>query len=358
MNIAFVSSGNSIHVKKIANYLVGNGHKITLYTMRDSLKLKDDFDKRINIVALPFSGKLGYYLNAPYLKRQLQVNNYDLVNSHYASGYGTLSRLTGVHPISLAVFGADVYDYPFKSKANMRRVIKNLNNADVITSTSNVMADKVREFYHTDKEIFVTPFGVDLNIFKPLDKKRDDCFVFGIIKKIEPKYGVDLLIKAYKKFKDSHPNANSRLVIYGRGSSVEELKQLSLEQKISNEVQFEGFISNEKVPEAFNRMNVACFPSVSESFGVAAVEAMACGVPVIVSDAPGFTEVVENGVTGLIVKKKSDDELSEAMTKMYEMSELDRMNMGKAGVKRVQQLYNFEDNMDLYEKAIFTAVKK
>lgn len=329
MKIAFISSGNSIHVKKIANWLVNNNYDITLYTLPNQTKLLDDFDKKIKIVKLPFAGKKGYYLNVPFLRRQLKKGKYDLINCHYASGYGTMVRLTRIHPISLAVFGADVYDYPYKSKANMKRVIKNLDNADVITSTSNVMVKKVHEYYKNEKNIYVTPFGVDLNRFYPQDVKKDNVFEFGIVKKIEHKYGIDILLKAYKNFIDELPDSKTRLVIYGRGSAVEEYKELANKLGIDNSVEFKGFIQNELVPKVLSHMDVACFPSRldSESFGVAAVEAMACGTPVIASDASGFTEVIEDGRTGIIVPKEDITAFKEAMKKMYFMDKEQRKQM-------------------------------
>ena len=354
MKIAIISSCSSIHVKKIANALVARGHEITIYTLPQTMKIVNDFSDKITIKKLPFGGKIGYYLNALYLRKEFKKNKYDLYNSHYASGYGTLVRLAGCHPLALAVFGADVYDVPFKSSWHRRLVIKNLRNADVITSTSHVMADKVREYYHDNRPIYVTPFGVDLDRFRPQPIEKDDVFEFGIVKKIEPKYGIDILIKAYKQFRDNHPDEKSRLVIYGRGSYVDEYKGLSSSLGISDNVLFKGFVSNEQVPEAFSRMDVACFPSVldSESFGVAAVEAMACGTPVIVSDASGFTEVVVSGETGLVDTKKNQEALLAAMEKMFAMSKEERLKMGEHGVARVRRLYNFEDNMDTYFSSI------
>ena len=354
MKIAMISSGSSIHVKKIANALVERGHEITLYTLPNHNKLLGDFDKRIRVVKLPVKGKLGYYLNAPFIKSNLKKYPVDVVNSHYASGYGTLARLVGKHPLALAVFGADVYEYPFQSAMKMRTAIKNLDYADVITSTSHVMADKVREFYHKEREIIVTPFGVDLNRFYPVQVEKDDVFEIGIVKKIEKKYGIDYLLEAVKLLKSQYKIEKCRLVIYGRGSAVEEYKKLSEYMGLDDCVFFMGFIKNEKVPEALSHMDVACFPSVedSESFGVAAVEAMACGVPVVASDASGFTEVVEDGVTGLIVPKRDSVALAEAIYKIYQMNPEERGKMSRAGIKRVIDLYNFENNMDTYEDAI------
>ena len=352
MRIAIVSSGSSIHVKKIANALCERGHEIELFTLKGHEKLLKDFDKRIKINILPFKAPLGYYLNVIRLRKLLKKGDFDLLNSHYASGYGTLARLTGFHPFALAVFGSDVLLYPFKSKWNMKRVIKNLGSADVMTSTSDVMANKVREFYNTTRPIYITPFGVDLNIFHPEVVTKDDVFEFGIVKKIEPNYGIKELILAYKAFRAKYSEQKTRLVIYGRGSCLEEYKQFAESEALSENVIFKGFIQNELVPRAFSQMDVACFPSYSESFGVAAVEAMACGTPVIASDAAGFTEVVEDCVTGFIIPKKNIKALTDAMEKIYLMSNEERRKMGMAGIERVRKFYNFSENMDSYIEAI------
>lgn len=358
MKIAFISSGSSIHVKKIANELVNRGHEITLYTLPNNDKLLCDFDKKVRIVKLPIKGKFGYFLNALFIRRHLKTHPVDIVNSHYASGYGILARLVGKHPLALAVFGSDVFEFPFQSKMNMRMVIKNFDCADVITSTSQVMADKVREFYHKERPIYITPFGVDLQIFHPVVVKKDDCFEIGIIKKIEKMYGYEYLIKAFKILGEEYGVTKTRLVIYGRGSAIEEYRALSRKLGISNSVFFRGFIQNEIVPEALSHMDVVCLPSiVDESFGVAAVEAMACGVPVVVSDASGFTEVVDDGVTGFIVPKRDEKALAAALYRVYMMSADKRNQMGKAGINRVYQLYNFNDNMDVYELVLEKALK-
>ena len=358
MKIAIVSSGSSIHVKKIANYLAENGNEITLYTLPNHNKLLSDFDSKIKIVKLPFSGKFGYYLNFFFLRKKLKKGNFDLLNSHFVSGYGTLCRMTNFHPSALAVFGSDVYEYPYKSRMNMKRIIKNLDYADVITSTSNVMANKVKEFYKKNKKIYITPFGVDISKFYPRTKKTNDIFTFGTVKKMEYKYGIDLLIKAYAIFLKELPSNNSKLVIYGRGTALDDFKKLAIDLKVDKFIDFKGFIKNELVPDALSSIDVAIFPSVLESFGVSAVEAMGCGVPVIASDAAGFTEVIDNGKTGLIFRKNNVVELAELMKKMYLMQPKEKKKMSKKAVERVKKMYNFNKNMEAYVDAIQHAIKK
>ena len=104
----------------------------------------------------------------------------------------------------------------------------------------------------------------------------------------------------------------------------------------------------------YNRFPVGNSNSNSESFGVAAVEAMACGIPVQVSDADGFAEVVQDGVTGLIAPKGDIDAIADNMYKLLTDKAL-RDNMSQAAVNRVKQLYDWESNVDLMEN-IYTEI--
>lgn len=359
MKIAFISSASSVHVKKIANELTARHHEIVLFTCPNHLKLAKEFDKRIAIETLPFPSPFGYYFNAWNLRKRLLAGRFDLYNSHYASGYGTLSRLAGVHPLSLAVFGSDVFEYPYKSRWNMRTLVKNLDNADVITSTSRIMVDELRKFYRRNREIFVTPFGVDLNAFRPLESAHSTIFVFGTVKKIERIYGIDVLIKAFGQLCGELPDVSMELHIYGRGSAREEFQELCRTLGIADKVRFMGYIPNTDVPSALSTMDVACFPSVvDESFGVAVVEAMACGIPVIASDVAGFREVLGGDGPGVLVERKSVEALVQAMRQMYSLSSEDRRRMGMEGRKRALSFYDFKKNADVYLKAISTSLAR
>lgn len=364
LKIAFISSGNSVHVKKLANGLVENGHLITLFTLPNHRKLINEFRPEVNVVYLPFGGKKGYYLNVYALRKFLKKEKFDIINCHFISGYGTLTRLADVHPIVTSVFGSDVYDYPYKSKNNMKRIIKNLDTASVITSTSQVMADKVREYYHTEKPIYVTHFGIDTKIFKPLENKRNEDlpkqeFIFGVIKKMEDIYGIEILIRAFKLLLDHKKKEfNYKLFIYGRGSKEEAYKKLVENLGISKNVDFKGYIQNDLVPQAMSQMDVICLPSHKESFGVAAVEAMACGKPLIVSDTDGFIEVVEDNVSGFIIPRGDIQALSSTMLRVSNMETEELNKIGEQGSLRAKKMFDFEINMQTYIEAISQAVDK
>ena len=109
------------------------------------------------------------------------------------------------------------------------------------------------------------------------------------------------------------------------------------------------------VVKEFQNFDIAVFPSTldSESFGVAAVEAEACGTPVVVSDVGGLMESTNPGVTSLVAKKNSVEDLADKIEKLVIDDEL-RLNMGKEARKFVEDNYSLEENFNdvnkLYEK--------
>lgn len=148
-----------------------------------------------------------------------------------------------------------------------------------------------------------------------------------------------------------------KLVIYGKGESEQELRELCRNEEIEDKVYFGGFISNDKVPQILNGMDVCCFGSRmdSESFGVAAVEAMACEIPVIATDVDGFTEVISMRESGFIVHRDAPEEMAEYILELYHSAVL-RECIGKNGRRRVLQNYNWNNNIDMM-LALYEAVK-
>jgi len=92
-------------------------------------------------------------------------------------------------------------------------------------------------------------------------------------------------------------------------------------------------------------INIAVYPSIKESFGVSVVEASSCSKPVIISDIGGMPEIIENNITGLVVKSKDPVKLAEAIEKLV-FSESIRQEMGKRGRENVIKNYCWQKNVD------------
>jgi glycosyltransferase involved in cell wall biosynthesis len=299
--------------------------------------------------------KLKYLKMLKILKRKIKEFRPDILHAHYATSYGLLGALMNFHPYIISVWGSDVYDFPKVSFIHKKILQYNLSKADKILSTSHIMAKETHKY--TDKPIEITPFGVNLNIFKKTEDFIDNHeeIIIGTVKTLAPKYGIDILIRSFKIVLDNNYDKNLRLQIIGEGEDKDKLKFLVSELGIKNNVDFLGKVENHLLYKYYNRFSVSVSVSDSESFGVVAVEAMACECPVIVSDADGFTEVVVNNETGFIVPKRNVVATAAAIQKFIDDNTL-RDKMGKKGRQRVKKLYNWDNNVnqmvDIYNRIV------
>ncbi len=344
-HIAIVGSQSSIHVVRWANALVEKGYRITVITMHSGVQ---PFHADVDIVKLPFKNPYGYILNIPVVKKVVKELSPDIVHGFYALGYGFLTRYSSYRPVLLSVMGSDVYD-DIENKFMKRIVIKNIEKADMVCSTSYIMREQIDSLLPNPRKVRITPFGVDTNVFSPKEKVGFDdehSFVFGTVKGLKPKYGVDILIRAFSKFCKKYPDKKFKLIIAGDGFELHNLEKLALSLGVEKDCDFIGNKFHSEIPDLLRKFNVfiALSRFDSESFGVAVVEAMSTGLPVIVSDAGGLKEVVENGVTGIVVPKNSVQEAFNAMVAIFENQDLSR-KLGENARKKVLRLYQWTDSV-------------
>jgi len=292
-----------------------------------------------------------YFFAARETRRLIEHIKPTLLHAHYATGYGTLGRLSKFRPYVVSVWGSDVFDFPRTSALHRHLVKLNLNYADHVCSTSHVMARETHEL--CDRPITVTPFGVDCSAFTRRNRQiLTGDFVIGTVKKLEPKYGIEYLIRGFALLNKRYSGPRRlRLVIAGQGSLTKSLQKLACELDISTKTEFLGFVPHKQVPDVLNRLSVFAAPSVmdSESFGVAVVEASACELPVVVSDVGGLPEVVKAGVTGYVVPPRDTEAIAAAFLALLENDELTK-EMGQAGRRLVMENYDWLENASRMER--------
>ena len=358
MRVLLLADSNSPHTLKWAKSLQNSGCTVNIFTFHvPELNLyKDSPD--IGIFSMNASrelqkkreasfSKLIYLKAVKRIKKLIKELKPDIVHAHYLSSYGLIGALVGFHPYIISVWGGDIYNFPSRSILHRMMIEYSLKKADKILSTSKAMALQTKKF--TEKEIEVTPFGIDVDKFKP--QKNESVFgpgdlVIGTIKTLEKKYGVEYLVRAFKLVKDKLPSTNLKLLIVGGGSLTDSLKRLAKELNLEKDTIFTGFITPDEIPKYHNMLDVYVSLSTedSESFGVAVLEASACEKPVVVSRVGGLPEVVEENVTGFVVQNKNIQEAAEALIKLISDKNL-REKIGKAGRERVMKFYNWNDNV-------------
>lgn len=354
MKIALLAAASSIHTVRWANAFVERSHSVLLISQHAPSAM---LDERVRLVLLKHLGGLGYLVNGPMVARAIRRFAPDVVNAHYATGYGSLARWAGPFPLVINVWGSDVFEFPDQGPLHKAWLLGNLRRAGQLVSTSHFMARRTTALTLGLPPLTVVPFGVDTGRFQLRTRAHGDPLVIGTVKALAPKYGIDTLLRAFALVVARHPELHLRIV--GGGPQERDLKALADRLGIAGQVTFTGPVPHSEVPEALCGLDifVALSRADSETFGVAVIEASACGLPVVVSDAGGLPEVVVDGVTGHVVRR--DDPQAAADRILELMASPDRCQaMREAGRAHVLAHYDWSVCVDrqlaVFDRAIST----
>ncbi|WP_428510769.1 glycosyltransferase [Roseateles sp.] len=348
MRVALLAPANSIHTVQWVNGLASRGLSVHLLSVHPALA---GVDPTVTVHALRPQGGLGYVAAVPAMRRVLKRLQPDLVHAHYATGYGAMAAAVRGFPVLLSAWGSDVYDFPDRSWLHRWVLMRHLRKATALASTSHCMAARVRQFA-PEREVFVTPFGVDTERFVPEQARNsvsgaapDERRVLriGTAKILAPVYGFDILLRAFAQVRAQ--GVSVELVLAGDGPQRGELQALVQQLGLADAVQFLGALPHSEVPRFLQSLDVFAALSRQESFGVAALEAGACGVPAVLSDAPGFAEVAVAGHTALLVPRDDVAASSQAMLTLLR-DEPARRRMGEAARAHVNALYSWPRVID------------
>jgi len=228
-----------------------------------------------------------------------------------------------------------------------------LRKATWITATSRYLRDVAVQLRpEVAQRISVVPFGVrvpDRAAPFPGDKPVRICF----LKAHRSVSGPDILIRAMKEVVRVIPDI--RLSIAGIGPMTAELQGMVRNYGLEDNITFVGQLEIDQVYTFLQKHHMMVMPSRRESFGVAALEAAACGRPVIGANVGGVQEVIVDGETGLLVQPEDEAGLAGAIIKLALDADL-RYKMGLAGLDLVEQNFRWEKSLDamaaLYERLI------
>lgn len=365
VKIVLLSGASSIHTIRWANSLSRAGHEVHVVTQQMPV---EPFYSEVKVHQFPYRGVFGYFSMVPSVRKLLHDIKPDVVNAHYASGYGTTARLVDYHPWVLSVWGSDVYDFPYKTPLHKWLIKKNIRAADVVASTSHCMAKQTLSLTPELENIVIIPFGVDLKAYEnitPQPAENKEKLIIGTVKTMKPKYGIDTLIEAYAILVERLNSSNSvrypelELRLVGDGEQTHDLQVLAEKLGISDSVNFVGRVPHSQVPQELSKLDiyVALSRLDSESFGVAIIEASAAGRPVVVSDAGGLPEVTIEGQTGLVVPRENSYAAAYALEKLVLDAEL-RHKMGSAAQKHVARHYSWDSSVESMIEVYFKITSK
>ncbi len=299
------------------------------------------------------SGTSSYALRLPqaaFLARRFKP---DILHVHYALGFGLWGQIAHVRPTVVSVWGSDIAATA-TSRLSRGLVRRALHFAGWITATSQHLAEETcRLLPESSKKISVIPFGVTVPDVCPILPDNGVLVRICYVKMHKPVYGPEVMIRAVEKALVNNPNI--RLSIAGSGEMTEHLKRMVRYRDLERQITFTGYIPNYRIYQFIQEHDFMVMPSLREAFGVAALEAGACGRPIIASRVGGVPEVVLNGRTGLLVPPDDVDALASAIATLASDTAM-RQTMGQAAYEYVRDNYSWTQSLDqmtsLYERLI------
>lgn len=339
-----------------ASALAARGHQVTVFTLDYSAKENySEYDQRLpyKIVRLKPFLKFGDAGLVPQILKNLK-NNFDLVDLHYPFYGGAEWLVFSKIPLvityhmdaqtrGLKSIFQKVYDlvWPRFIFAKARKIVlvdSSFGNSKLL---KNIAKDKVVEINN----------GVDLNIFKPqtadlaelglsdLKDKKIILFVGNIL----PLKRLDLLIRALKFLDDKEVI----LLVVGGGYDDKNCQHLAKTLGIEKQVIFAGSCSDRlKLAQYYNIADCVAIPSDYESFSLVAIEAMACGKPLVVSDLPIFKNKAEGAI---FFEKGSVESLAGALKKTLSFSSDDKKKIENAQIEKVKNNFSWQSHIEKLE---------
>lgn len=356
LKIVLIAPANSVHTIKWANGLSSIGHNVHLISIHAALP---SLSKSVCFNKIDIFGKFTYLLGANIVRKLVSKLSADIVNVHYASGYGFLCRKIKHDAILLSVWGSDIYEFPNKSYIHRYILKSNMKNCSAVASTSFCMGKEARKYF-VNKPLYITPFGVDTNQFNSIDEKliENKTINFAIFKSLKSVYAIDIAIKAFSQLISSNEdNHLCHLNIYGSGPELSNLKKQIADLDLNKYITLHGSVSNERVPHILGNIDVCVALSRHESFGVSVLEANSCSIPVIVSEAPGLIEIVSDGYNGIVVPIEDVESSSIAMKKLLYSSEL-RLKLGVNGRSLVTEKYSNDKCLRMMVDVYYSLINK
>ena len=288
----------------------------------------------------------------------------DVLHAGWIPEHGLLAALTGFHPLLLMPWGSDVLIYPRTSLVN--RIIARfvIRRSDMITCDAEFVKEGIIEVanYPADR-IVVIPWGVDRGLFNSAvsgDKIRhllgwNDNIVLVMNRRMEPIYGWEGFLRALPLVFERIPEA--RALLCDTGPLEEELQCLAANLGITHRVYFAGSVNHMEMPSYLAASDIFVSTSLSDGTSVSLLEAMACGLPVVVTDNPAILEWVTDGKNGYVVRRDDVQGLSERLCSLAK-DEQTRLKFGERNEAIVAERASWDTNvrglLGIYESLVGT----
>jgi len=310
---------------------------------------------RRRILRMHSASSLGALQFYDHIARVLCSIKPDIVHAGWVQMDGLLTALADFHPFLLMPWGSDILLDPGESAEIMAVTQYTLTKADMITCDCESVKTRIIEISGVPPEgIVVIPWGIDLSLFNP--SYDGNCVrkklgwsgkkVLIMTRSLAPVYGVEFFLQALPYIIAREPD--TRALVLGSGPLDAQLRDAATKLGLSNHVHFAGFILNDQLPQYLNAADIYVSTSLSDGTSLSLLEAMACALPVIVTDVPSNSEWVQEGSNGFIVPRGDPVAVAEkTLVLMKDVALAKRMGHSNLAIARARA--DWEKNFAKFE---------
>ncbi len=345
--------GMNVYVLEISKALAVKGYRVDIFTRSQSKESQQivNVSENLRVIHLP-AGVQGYLppkklkshipeFLANFYKFVKDENiKYDILSCHYyLSGIAGLEikkkyDLPMLMTFHTLAFMKNLVARNSEEKETMQRVqteLRLVRKSEMVIATSPNDSEYLHTLYNCPREkISVLIPGINFKLFQPMDKKKAKNFIKAdldhkiilFVGRIQPLKGLDVLVYATKILLEKQPDLKLCLWIVGGDVSghtskwsneLQKLERLRKLLHISTSVKFVGRKEQDELSYYYNASEVVVMPSHYEAFGMTALEAMACGTPVITTDAAGVSGIFDKAHEALVTSANNPLLLAEKM---------------------------------------------
>ncbi|MED3643563.1 N-acetyl-alpha-D-glucosaminyl L-malate synthase BshA [Caldifermentibacillus hisashii] len=353
--------GSGVIATELGKMLAEKGHEIHFITSNMPFRLKKMYPNiffhqvEVNQYAVfqysPYDIQLASKIAEVADREKLQI-----IHVHYAIPHAICALLarqmaendfkivTTLHGTDITVLGQD---------SSLKKAIQfGIEKSDEVTAVSNALVDETHRLITPMKPIRTVYNFIDERIYYKMDANHQLKADFGIkedekviihVSNFRPVKRVKDVIESFQKITEMIP---AKLLLVGDGPEMGKISQMVDERHLTKQVLFLG--KQENLEELYAISDLLLLLSEKESFGLVALEAMACGVPCVGTNTRGIPEVIENGRTGYICEVGDIDMISSMSLKILQDDEL-HGQFSKAGIKRARTQFSSGKILNQYE---------
>ncbi len=289
----------------------------------------------------------------------IKKSNPDIVFLH-GSAYIMPARIAGLFSKKrYKIIVRETQANHLKTKAQWITLSISMFLANKVVCLTNEFKDQIKtklQLLYKKSKVLVIPNGVDLDLYKPKERIADGVFYIGMQSRIVSIKDHTTLLKAFAIIKKSEAVTGKtiKLKIAGDGELKEKLIQQAAALKIENDVTFTGMLNEEELVQFLQSLDLYVHASLGETMSTSIMQAMACALPIVASDVSGINNMINRGVTGILIPPEDEFLMADAIIKCINDPGL-RQSLAENAFQFSKNNYSNQTMLEAYKKDVFSS---